>query len=261
MSSLPLHDTLLVTDISIGATISEYGNANLEVTMPGAFIYPSNPPVIFEPNRLRALTILSKTTVVCASIPKSDNPSAMELTAPHVAHAPISDSGNQPFQVIMPGYFAPSNTRSIPIFPPISEFGTRSSKVNIPGYLATSNARSILIPPVEPGYLATSNARSIPIPPVEPGYLATSNARSIPIPPVDLTLLKLSLLAQLDQQLREKVLPILAKAYLDLKSINAEDVFLKLVNREPGRTYLVSLVGIGSALLGALAMLLVLAFL
>ncbi|KAJ3901944.1 hypothetical protein F5879DRAFT_924228 [Lentinula edodes] len=70
---------------------------------------------------------------------------------------------------------------------------------------------------------------------------------------------------QLDPNSKEKVLSVLMKAFLDLKTIaGSEQMFgklLKLVNHDHGRKYVVVLVAAGSALLGALAMFLVLAFL
>ncbi|KAJ3886795.1 hypothetical protein GG344DRAFT_81352 [Lentinula edodes] len=58
---------------------------------------------------------------------------------------------------------------------------------------------------------------------VMPGYFTTSNARSVPISPTDMTVFELSLLAQRDQRSKEKVLLILAKAFLDLNSIGSEE--------------------------------------
>ncbi|KAJ3917206.1 hypothetical protein F5877DRAFT_68406 [Lentinula edodes] len=92
-----------------------------------------------------------------------------------------------------------------------------------------------------------------------PGYLANSKSS------IDITVFEFHFLAQLDPRLKGKVLSVLTKAFLDLKAIDdSEDVFRKLlrsVSHDRGRNYVVALVAAGSALLGALTMFLVLAFL
>ncbi|KAJ4464895.1 hypothetical protein C8J55DRAFT_493707 [Lentinula edodes] len=93
------------------------------------------------------------------------------------------------------------------------------------------------------------------------GYLATPNPKSS----IGMREFEFHFLAQLDPNSKEKVLSVLMKAFLDLKIIDgSEQMFgklLKLVNHNHGRKYVVVLVVAGSALLGALAMFLVLAFL
>ncbi|GAW02806.1 hypothetical protein F5879DRAFT_987215 [Lentinula edodes] len=95
-----------------------------------------------------------------------------------------------------------------------------------------------------------------------PGYLAALNANLDPSFPVDMTVFESFFLPQLDHQSKGKVISILAKAFVDLQSVGSEDVILKPMNRNKGHVqkYMVALVGVGSALLGAVAMFLVLAF-
>ncbi|KAJ3889191.1 hypothetical protein GG344DRAFT_67315 [Lentinula edodes] len=229
MSTRSLHDALLVVD-----TNTESGDTNLGATMLGAFIYPANLPVaIFEPNRLRALTNL------------------LEPITSHVAHASIPES-ERPVVVFESHHLCslitlPEPTASHVAHAPIPESAvqyTSSSVVELtPPHIAHA--------PISESGKQSSKAHVL-------GCVATPNAGSVPISPVDTTVFELFLLAQLDQQSKEKALLVLTKAYLDLKSIDAEEV---LVNRKSGRRCVVPLVGVGSALLGALAMFLLLAFL
>ncbi|KAH7877306.1 uncharacterized protein C8R40DRAFT_1168646 [Lentinula edodes] len=87
------------------------------------------------------------------------------------------------------------------------------------------------------------------------GYLATLNANFDPLP-IDVSAFESFSLAQLDHRLKGKVVSILAKAFLDLQSVASEDAISKPINRKQGHVqkYMVALVGVGSALLGAVAM-------
>ncbi|KAF8830767.1 hypothetical protein HHX47_DHR2001168 [Lentinula edodes] len=210
MSTRSPHDALgLVVD-----TNSECGDTNLEATMLGASIHPANLPVaIVEPNRLRTLNLLEPITS-------------------HVAHAFILES-ERPVVIFESHHLCslitlPEPTASHVAHAPIAESAIPYTSLSVTELTTPHFARA----PISESGNQSSKAHVL-------SCVATSNARSVPISPVDITVFELSLLAQLDQQSKEKA-P--SKA-----SIDAEEV---LVNRKSGRRCIVPLVGVGSAIVG-----------
>ncbi|KAH7873685.1 uncharacterized protein C8R40DRAFT_1197717 [Lentinula edodes] len=191
MSTRSPHDALgLVVD-----TNSECGDTNLEATMLGASIHPANLPVaIVEPNRLRTLNLLEPITS-------------------HVAHAFILES-ERPVVIFESHHLCslitlPEPTASHVAHAPIAESAIPYTSLSVTELNTPHFARA----PISESGNQSSKAHVL-------SCVATSNARSVPISPVDITVFELSLLAQLDQQSKEKA-P--SKA-----SIDAEEV---LVNR------------------------------
>ncbi|KAJ3907006.1 hypothetical protein F5879DRAFT_986913 [Lentinula edodes] len=145
------------------------------------------------------------------------------------------------------------------ILPGIITDADHPARATSPPIANDSNAPMILAEPITPPSHSSTEFENPNFDVVMRGYLANSQSS------IDMTVFEFHFLAQLDPRLKGKVLSVLTKAFLDLKAFDdSEEVFGRLlgsVSHDRGRNYVVALVAAGSALLGALAMFLVLAFL
>ncbi|KAJ3893362.1 hypothetical protein GG344DRAFT_63867 [Lentinula edodes] len=166
-------------------------------------------------------------------------------------------------------------TPSPPSEPATMNFGTlmpgnidADRPATSPSIMIDSNAPVTLAKPIVPPFqhippshtfaIASENQNSDAF---MPGYLATPTPKSS----ISMREFEFYFLAQLDPHSKGKVLSVLTKAFLDLKTVDgSEEMFrklLKLVSHDRERKCVVVLVAAGSALLGALSMFLALAFL
>ncbi|KAJ4467612.1 hypothetical protein C8R41DRAFT_871365 [Lentinula lateritia] len=166
--------------------------------------------------------------------------------------SPPSETATMNFGTLMPGNIDADRPATSPSITIDSNAPVTLAKPTVPCFQH--------IPPSHTFAIASENQN---LDAFMPGYLATPNPKSS----IGMREFEFYFLAQLDPHSKGKVLSVLTKAFLDLKTVDgSEEMFrklLKLVSHDRERKYVVVLVLVaaGSALLGALSMFLALAFL